>query len=558
VLDHRSSDGHIIQNVSDAHIEQREILESLLPTNRESLITADLNLAWLRTEIMNLKIIKDVTSRDITKAFDKCKQIIDNRMVCLQERLIEMYAVRKKGLSDKLLDLHRRINEAKEAQLRSTSVVKAGDLPETMKSIDDLKRTMHEVDSITQKDLDVGRNYLKFSFDVPFDFESIFEELGEFVDGVLPSRFKFSKHGYLVAGLPGKILMTVLDCSGNTCKFDSNLAIKVTNENVELVSSLILQENNYAINFVPQVSGSLQITPLFHGLPMTFSELEFTVEGNNPVAIYGGFGVGHGKFQSPRALALDKSGNIYVADTGNRLIQKLDRDGNFLHEFKVGGEEDGNSTCDLALGVNEDVIICTATHVGSSTNPSRGNTVAMYSMDGTLLNTFTDTTMKCGLCLATNSHHEIIISDYLLHSLLIFNPEGSLLRRIGDHNILDHPAFISIDSSDNTITVSDTNRNRILFFTSKGEFLHSIGEGGSNRGQLRLPFGVGVDGDGYVVVVDSGNYRVQVFRRDGDCVCVIESEKEKLNQPRGLVLTGDGCVLVADRDNHCIKRYRYK
>ena len=36
------------------------------------------------------------------------------------------------------------------------------------------------------------------------------------------------------------------------------------------------------------------------------------------------------QFSSPRGVAVDSSGNIYVADTGNNRIQKFDENGNFL------------------------------------------------------------------------------------------------------------------------------------------------------------------------------------------------------------------------------------
>src|SRR5206468_10108964 len=47
-------------------------------------------------------------------------------------------------------------------------------------------------------------------------------------------------------------------------------------------------------------------------------------------------GVDGGEFSSPTGIALDKDGNIYVADTDNHSIQKFDKDGKFLARW--GGE----------------------------------------------------------------------------------------------------------------------------------------------------------------------------------------------------------------------------
>ena len=47
-------------------------------------------------------------------------------------------------------------------------------------------------------------------------------------------------------------------------------------------------------------------------------------------------GVDGGEFSSPTGITLDKDGNIYVADTDNHSIQKLDKSGKFVARW--GGE----------------------------------------------------------------------------------------------------------------------------------------------------------------------------------------------------------------------------
>ena len=51
---------------------------------------------------------------------------------------------------------------------------------------------------------------------------------------------------------------------------------------------------------------------------------------------FGQEGVDDGEFSSPTGIALDKEGNIYVADTDNHSIQKFDKTGKFLSRW--GGE----------------------------------------------------------------------------------------------------------------------------------------------------------------------------------------------------------------------------
>ena len=45
---------------------------------------------------------------------------------------------------------------------------------------------------------------------------------------------------------------------------------------------------------------------------------------------FGEWGYKDGQFRSPHSLAMDSQGRLFVADRGNRRIQKFDQDGNYL------------------------------------------------------------------------------------------------------------------------------------------------------------------------------------------------------------------------------------
>ena len=186
-----------------------------------------------------------------------------------------------------------------------------------------------------------------------------------------------------------------------------------------------------------------------------------------------------------------------------------------------------------------------------------GNSVVIYDLDGAVKHRFTNKAMKCALCIATNRDGDVIVSDYVVHSLFVYAHDGSFIRRIcSASGGFNHPAFICCDPLGNII-VSDTNNDTVQVFGPDGHFRHQFGKSGCGRGELRQPFGVATDGE-TILVADSGNRRLQLFSMTGEWRGVLESKDDALSQPRGIAVTGDGHVLVADRNNHCIKKFRYK
>ena len=59
----------------------------------------------------------------------------------------------------------------------------------------------------------------------------------------------------------------------------------------------------------------------------------FDLDGNHKTQ-FGGAGMGPGQFDEPVGIAVDKTGNVYVADTWNQRIQVFSRleDSTYIHE----------------------------------------------------------------------------------------------------------------------------------------------------------------------------------------------------------------------------------
>ena len=67
----------------------------------------------------------------------------------------------------------------------------------------------------------------------------------------------------------------------------------------------------------------------------------FTSDGNY-LDSWGSKGSGAGEFESPSGIWTDENNCIYVADSGNRRVQKFDEKGELITQWSMGeGEEDG-------------------------------------------------------------------------------------------------------------------------------------------------------------------------------------------------------------------------
>jgi tripartite motif-containing protein 71 len=66
----------------------------------------------------------------------------------------------------------------------------------------------------------------------------------------------------------------------------------------------------------------------------------------------GAAGAGPGAFEHPQAVAVDRAGNLYVADTGNDRVVRLDPSGNVIAEWGATGGADGHFRGPNGIGVD--------------------------------------------------------------------------------------------------------------------------------------------------------------------------------------------------------------
>ena len=92
------------------------------------------------------------------------------------------------------------------------------------------------------------------------------------------------------------------------------------------------------------------------------------------ISTIGSAGSGDGQFKDPEGIAIDPSGNIYVADSDNNRIEEFNRDGVYLGQFGSFGSGNGqfNGPVGIAFGAGGKIYV---TDVGN-------NRVQKFGSDG--------------------------------------------------------------------------------------------------------------------------------------------------------------------------------
>jgi len=188
------------------------------------------------------------------------------------------------------------------------------------------------------------------------------------------------------------------------------------------------------------------------------------------VRSFGRAGKGEGMFLGPRGIAVAPGGAIYVLDSQNARVQKLDAEGQPVLSWGRPGSAPGEFSMQYHTG-------------------------------------------PCGIAVGPDG--SVYVADTWNHRIQKFDPNGRFIRMwAGATSAFFGPRAVAVDSRGNVYVV-DTGNKRIQKFDPDGKFLRQWGRAGSLKGELDEPVGIAIGPDGLVYVIDTGNRRIQCFDQDG-------------------------------------------
>lgn len=104
--------------------------------------------------------------------------------------------------------------------------------------------------------------------------------------------------------------------------------------------------------------------------------------------------------------------------------------------------------------------------------------------------------------------------DWSDYSIKMFDLEGTLISKFGKKGDKDgefiEPRHLSVNK-EGFLMVCDGWNNRVQLFELNGEFVTKFGSKGSERGEFRHPHSTANLTDGRIVVCDEQNSRIQIF-----------------------------------------------
>ncbi len=286
------------------------------------------------------------------------------------------------------------------------------------------------------------------------------------------------------------------------------------------------------------------------------------VAGNSRAGFSGDGGPAvNAQLNAPQGIALDSAGNIYIADSLNNRVRKVDTKG-IITTFAGNGQVNPPGFWgDTGLATEANLHLPTGLAVDSSGKVyiavSSDNTIRVVTTDG-IINIF------------AGGGYRGFYGDYSADSVTGTVNNAGVATIAG----LTNPQDVAIGPN-NTILIADTGNSAIRSVSSAGVITTISGVGGSTglSGDgaattlaMVAPFGVAADSNGNVYISEFGTNRIRKIDSKGNITTAIgdgnqgfagdggPANKVEMSLPTGVALDSSGNVYFADSLNNRIRK----
>ena len=271
-------------------------------------------------------------------------------------------------------------------------------------------------------------------------------------------------------------------------------------------------------------------------------------------------------FYGPRGLVRDSFGNMYVADVGNNLIRVAYSTNTSIYAGSgdKGLKDDyiyySNFNLPEGLAIDSDLNIYVADSVNNvirkidyinsvvSTIAGSAITLAGYRDDNGVSALFNNPT-----ALVVDSKGNVYVSDTYNHKIRKIDVNGdvtTIASGSGSGTVpFSYPKGIAVDAAGN-IYVVDSGNKRICKITVDSGDVSVIA---SDIHTWSSPYGICIDRTGNIFMTDIGNNSVYKITSDRSIVVIVDgSVKDDLSGPAGIVLDVSGNLYICDSGHNRI------
>lgn len=213
----------------------------------------------------------------------------------------------------------------------------------------------------------------------------------------------------------------------------------------------------------------------------------------------------------PAGVVTNSEGKIFVADKKTHQILVFDKEGKLIKSAGEKGNKSGqlNQPVDLAIYKDKLYVL------------EQGNSrISYFDLDLNFINSFGLKGNKAGefnspTGMSIDSYDNVYVADTNNKRIQILNLQGIFYTSIDDKIIFKNPVDVAVDSMRNIYVLDN---NKVFKFSPEEKLILTFGSMGKETSQFKNPTSIAVDKKGYIYVADQGNFRIQVFDKEGNFV----------------------------------------
>jgi RHS repeat-associated protein len=268
---------------------------------------------------------------------------------------------------------------------------------------------------------------------------------------------------------------------------------------------------------------------------------------------------GYGVFNLPGDVAVDSSGNIWVADSGNNRVQEFSSSNTFIQAFGSSGSGNGQFATDEGIAVSP-------TNGNVYVTDLNNNRVEEFTPAGVFVTTFGTLGSGNGQLheprgIAIDSGGNVWVADYANSRIEEFSSSGSYMQKIGSEGSGNgqFKTTTGVTVCEGNVYATDYGNQRVEEFSTAGKYERTFGSSGTGNGQFTQISRIACDTVDHVLyVMDKGGNRVEIFGLTGSFLGAFGSSgagPAQLSVPLGLAVGPNDHVYIADKNNNRIEEW---